>query len=53
MAQKALIIFTTYNEKYNIEIIVHAVLPFDQRIQLLVVDDNCPLDTGQIVNRLT
>ncbi len=50
--QRALIIFPTYNEKENIEKIVHAVLPLDPRINVLVVDDNSPDGTGQIVDRL-
>ena len=37
---RALIIFPTYNEKDNIEKIVHAVLPMDPRIHVLIVDDN-------------
>ena len=49
---KALIIFPTYNERENIEQIVHAVLPLDPRINVLVVDDNSPDGTGKIVDRL-
>jgi dolichol-phosphate mannosyltransferase len=51
-AQRALIIFPTYNEKDNIEKIVHAVLPLDPRINVLIVDDNSPDGTGEIANRL-
>ncbi|UCC43877.1 MAG: polyprenol monophosphomannose synthase [Candidatus Zixiibacteriota bacterium] len=50
--QRALIIFPTYNEKDNIEKIVHAVLPLDPRIHVLIVDDNSPDGTGQIADRL-
>lgn len=50
--QKALIIFPTYNEKDNIEKIVHAVLPLDPRIHVLIVDDNSPDGTGEIADRL-
>jgi len=50
--QRALIIFPTYNERDNIEKIVHAVLPLDPRIHVLVVDDNSPDGTGAIVDRL-
>lgn len=52
-SQRALIIFPTYNERENIEKIVHAVLPLDPRINVLVVDDNSPDGTGEIVDRLT
>lgn len=50
--QRALIIFPTYNEKENIEKIVHAVLPMDPRINVLIVDDNSPDGTGKIADRL-
>jgi dolichol-phosphate mannosyltransferase len=53
VAQKALIIFPTYNEKDNIEKIVHAVLPLDARIHVLIVDDDSPDGTGKIADRLT
>lgn len=51
--QRALIIFPTYNERDNIEKIVHAVLPLDPRINVLIVDDNSPDGTGEIADRLT
>lgn len=51
-SQRALIIFPTYNEKDNIEKIVHAVLPLDPRINVLIVDDNSPDGTGEIAGRL-
>ncbi len=50
--QRALIIFPTYNERDNIEKIVHAVLPLDPRINVLIVDDNSPDGTGDIADRL-
>ncbi len=50
--QRALIIFPTYNERDNIEKIVHAVLPLDPRIHVLVVDDNSPDGTGDLADRL-
>jgi dolichol-phosphate mannosyltransferase len=52
LPQRALIIFPTYNEKDNIEKIVHAVLPLDPRINVLIVDDNSPDGTGKIADRL-
>lgn len=52
LPQRALIIFPTYNEKDNIEAIVHAVLPLDPRIHVLIVDDNSPDGTGKIADRL-
>ena len=50
--QKALIIFPTYNERDNIEKIVHAVLPLDPRIHVLIVDDNSPDGTGELADGL-
>ncbi len=52
-AQRALIIFPTYNEKDNIQKIVHAVLPLDLRINVLIVDDNSPDGTGDLADRLS
>lgn len=50
--QRALIIFPTYDERDNIEKIVHAVLPLDPRIHVLIVDDNSPDGTGDVADRL-
>jgi dolichol-phosphate mannosyltransferase len=50
--QRALIIFPTYNERDNIEKIVHAVLPLDPRINVLIVDDNSPDGTGKIADKM-
>ena len=52
-SKRALIIFPTYNEKDNIEKIVHAVLPLDPRIHVLIVDDSSPDGTGEIADRLS
>lgn len=52
-SKRALIIFPTYNEKDNIEKIVHAVLPLDPRIHVLIVDDNSPDGTGKIADKLS
>jgi dolichol-phosphate mannosyltransferase len=50
--ERALIIFPTYNERENIEGIVGAVLEVDPRIEVLVVDDNSPDGTGELVVKL-
>jgi dolichol-phosphate mannosyltransferase len=50
--KRALVIFPTYNEKENIEKITAAALEQDEIIEVLVVDDNSPDGTGQIVDRL-
>lgn len=51
-SQRALIIFPTYNERDNIRKIVHAVLPLDPRIHVLIVDDNSPDGTGEVADKL-
>ena len=52
MAEKALIIVPTYNERENISRLVDAVLRQDGRLEVLVVDDGSPDGTGQIVAEL-
>lgn len=52
MDKRALVIFPTYNEKDNIEKIVSAALGTDERIHVLIVDDNSPDGTGQIADNL-
>ncbi len=52
MAERALVIVPTYNERDNIERLVEAVLEQDDRLEVLVVDDGSPDGTGEIVDRL-
>lgn len=47
---KTLVIIPTYNEKENIEKIIEQILNFG--FSLLVIDDNSPDGTGQILDRL-
>ncbi|RLC45396.1 MAG: polyprenol monophosphomannose synthase [Candidatus Cloacimonadota bacterium] len=49
---KALIIIPTYNEKENIHKIVQAVLKQDKSIEVLIVDDNSPDGTAEIVQSM-
>ncbi len=49
---KPLVIIPTYNEKENIEDIIHEILSIDDRINILVIDDNSPDGTGKIVEGL-
>ncbi len=46
---KALIIIPTYNEKENVSKIIPAVLEQDKNIDVLIVDDNSPDGTSEIV----
>lgn len=50
--KRALIIFPTYNEKENIELITAAVLAKSDIVHVLIVDDNSPDGTGRIADLL-
>jgi len=47
-----LVIIPTYNEKENIQAIIEAVFKQKKRFHILVVDDNSPDGTAEIVERL-
>lgn len=47
-----LVIVPTYNERENLPEIVPAILDQDDRIDVLVVDDDSPDGTGEIADRL-
>ena len=49
MPEKAVVIVPTYNERENIRAIIAAVHEADDRLDLLVVDDNSPDGTGDLV----
>jgi dolichol-phosphate mannosyltransferase len=49
---KALVVIPTYNEKENLPRIVPEVLTQDERISVLVVDDNSPDGTGQLADQM-
>jgi dolichol-phosphate mannosyltransferase len=53
MAERALVIVPTFNERANIERLITSVLAQDARLEVLVVDDNSPDGTGDIVERLS
>ena len=50
--EKAVVIVPTYNERENIARIVPLILAQDERIEVLVVDDNSPDGTGDIVDEM-
>ena len=52
MAERALVVVPTYNERTNIPLLVPAILLQDPRIDVLVVDDNSPDGTGQLADDL-
>ena len=52
MAERALVIVPTYNERENITRIISAVLQKDPRLEMLIVDDGSPDGTGDIVENI-
>ncbi len=50
--QKSLVIIPTYNEKDNIEEIIDRVFHLQKDFDILVVDDNSPDNTANIVKKL-
>ena len=52
MAERALVIVPTYNERENISRLIRAVLEQDPRLEVLVVDDGSPDGTGDIVEAI-
>jgi dolichol-phosphate mannosyltransferase len=52
VAERALVIVPTYNERANIEKLIEIVLAQDPRVDVLVVDDGSPDGTGAIVDAI-
>ena len=52
MAERALVVIPTYNERVNLAHIAPLILQQDARLELLVVDDNSPDGTGQLADEL-
>ena len=52
MAERALVIVPTYNERENITRLIGSILEQDLRLEILVVDDGSPDGTGEIVEGL-
>lgn len=52
MSSKSLIIIPTYNERDNVNAIIDAILNLDNDFNLLIVDDNSPDGTADIVRGL-
>lgn len=50
--QRGLVIVPTYNESENIRSLVTAVLAADPRLEMLIVDDNSPDRTGDLVEEI-
>lgn len=52
MADRALVITPTYNERPNVPTLVERVLAQDSRLEILFVDDNSPDGTGDLIAEL-
>ncbi|MES2206986.1 MAG: polyprenol monophosphomannose synthase [Pseudomonadota bacterium] len=52
MASKNLVIIPTYNEKNNIEKLISNILAYKENYDILIVDDNSPDGTADIVQAL-
>jgi len=52
IVQQPIVVIPTYNEIDNISLVVERVLIQDPRLSVLVVDDNSPDRTGQIVETI-
>jgi len=50
--EKALVIVPTYNEAKNLPLIVPQILAQDDRVEILVIDDNSPDGTGRAADEL-
>jgi dolichol-phosphate mannosyltransferase len=53
VSERALVIIPTYNEKENAAKIIAAALAADPRVEVLIVDDNSPDGTGNIVEEIS
>lgn len=51
--KRGLVIIPTYNESDNIEKIVNKILSISEQLEILVIDDNSPDNTGAIVEQLS
>ncbi|TAJ14277.1 polyprenol monophosphomannose synthase [Marinilabiliaceae bacterium JC017] len=49
---KKLVIIPTYNERENIEAIINAVFELPRSLEILIIDDNSPDGTAQIIKTL-
>ena len=50
--KKGLVIIPTYNEAINIKKIIKRILSISKQLEILVIDDNSPDKTGDIVKKL-
>lgn len=49
---KAVVVIPTYNEKENIEKLIPQIINLDEKINVLIIDDNSPDGTGEVADGL-
>lgn len=52
MAERALVVVPTYNERANVALIIPQILEQDPRLEVLIVDDNSPDGTGRLADEM-
>ena len=52
MAEQALVIVPTYNERVNIATLIERILAQDPRLEVLIVDDGSPDGTGALADEI-
>lgn len=52
LMQKGLVIIPTYNESSNIEKIINIILAVSPQLDVLIIDDNSPDNTAQIIRNM-
>ena len=52
MKSDSIVIIPTYNEKENIENIIRAVFALEKHFHILIIEDNSPDGTADIVRRM-
>jgi dolichol-phosphate mannosyltransferase len=52
MPERGVVVVPTYNERVNLPLIVPAILQQDPRLEVLVVDDNSPDNTGRLAEEI-
>jgi dolichol-phosphate mannosyltransferase len=52
MPERAVVVVPTYNERVNLPLIAPAILQQDPRLNVLVVDDNSPDNTGRLAEEM-
>ena len=52
MAERALVIVPTYNERVNVPTLLERILAQDSRLEVLIVDDGSPDGTGELADEI-